>query len=324
MTDRLLELQQENQRLNLLLEKDWLTNTYNKGAAEKKISEQLERCKRGVLLTLDVDNFKKVNDLYGHMVGDELLTAIAEQLRAMFLRNDIIGRVGGDQFAVYISAAQKLESAQQRAVQVRQQLRNVRTQNCDFELSVAAGAAVYQEGDDYRSLFARADADMMKQKRERKKQNGKKSAGSLRGIEMDMIRISAELEESQIEKGAYFRDYETFKSIYRFVERRLERLETKSYIVLLTLTDNHQELVNFEKNDVWMDILHRVIQQQLRAGDVFSQYSSCQYLIMLSDLDEDQADRVAERITKAFYQQADAENEHMLLHHCYPMKRRKK
>lgn len=318
MNTELSKLKQENQRLNHLLEQDWLTQIYNRGATEEKINQFLEKYQMGVMMVIDVDDFKNVNDQYGHLMGDELLIAIAAKLKTMFLRNDIVGRIGGDEFVVFIAASQDETFAEQRAKQVKNQLKTLEVKNCSMNISVTIGAGAYRPGDTYKTIFDRADQMLMLQK-QKKRNSKRKKVDYTRGIEMDMLRIRAELEEARRPKGAYFREYQEFKSIYRFVERRLQRMNSSAYIVLMTLTDSHQNLVEYEKNDDWMETLYDVIQSQLRVGDVFTQYSSCQYLVMLSDIGEDDSEAVADRITEAFYHKADARHEKFLLHHCYPM-----
>lgn len=88
-------LKDENTRLRVLAEHDWLTGLYNRRAAEAHVDEALLKNGGGMLLVLDIDHFKQVNDRYGHLIGDALLCEAARTLRDIFFPRDIIGRVGG-------------------------------------------------------------------------------------------------------------------------------------------------------------------------------------------------------------------------------------
>lgn len=318
MEKELMEIRRENERLRHLADMDRLTEVYNRCAAEEKINERIEEYQCGVLLVLDVDHFKKVNDWYGHLVGDILLQQIALSLQGMFLKTDIIGRVGGDEFVVFLSVDQGEDFAKARARQVKERFRTIDVQSYRLNISVSLGCSAYRKGDNYKSLFDRADKNLMEEKRKRKKKES--SSDPLgRSIEMDILRIQSELRERQEVRGAYLQEYQAFKQIYRFVERRLQRMETSSYIVLVTLTDSQSKVLSLEENLKWMKMLEEIIVSQLRAGDTVTQYSSCQYLIMLADVQASEAETVVERIKRCFYGQAGGDEQEVLVHSCYPL-----
>ena len=62
----------------------------------------------GALLIIDLDNFKTVNDTLGHMVGDRVLSDVAEEMRETFRQQDYLGRIGGDEFSIYAEFDKKL------------------------------------------------------------------------------------------------------------------------------------------------------------------------------------------------------------------------
>lgn len=85
--------------------RDLLTGLYNKGSFENEVKNAIATRKPNnfsVLMIFDFDNFKYVNDTFGHQIGDEVLKAFASILRRAFRTQDIIGRVGGDEFMVYM------------------------------------------------------------------------------------------------------------------------------------------------------------------------------------------------------------------------------
>ncbi|HEY5141168.1 MAG TPA: sensor domain-containing diguanylate cyclase [Methylococcales bacterium] len=81
---------------------DSLTNIWNRSAIMELLNQTLERSRREQLplsvMILDIDFFKRVNDTYGHLVGDEVLIAVAQRLQQVFRNSDFIGRLGGEEF----------------------------------------------------------------------------------------------------------------------------------------------------------------------------------------------------------------------------------
>ena len=143
-------LKDENTRLRVLAEHDWLTGLYNRRAAEAHVDEALLKNGGGMLLVLDIDHFKQVNDRYGHLIGDALLSEAARTLRDIFFPRDIIGRVGGDEFIIYILGGCSQEAVDGRAAQLAERLRKAgRRYGMQWNLSFTLGLAEKQAGDDY-------------------------------------------------------------------------------------------------------------------------------------------------------------------------------
>ena len=86
-------------------EKDVLTGVYNRGAFKDMLEQyfsSLQGADTGVFFMLDIDDFKIINDKYGHLTGDEVLKYVASCLQSVFCEDEIIGRFGGDEFMVFI------------------------------------------------------------------------------------------------------------------------------------------------------------------------------------------------------------------------------
>lgn len=150
--------------LELLLraEKDALTGLYNKGAAMQLIENAISDSKNGVLnalMIIDLDNFKEVNDLLGHAQGDKVLIDTADALNDIFKGGDIVGRIGGDEFVVFMKNLNAISNADILAGKV------VRSVNYTFEheekpihLTCSVGVAIFPyHGNDYEELFNKAD-----------------------------------------------------------------------------------------------------------------------------------------------------------------------
>jgi len=96
-------------RLEYLLDHDFLTGLFNRRRLQQELAHEAERVTRygarGAVLMIDLDNFKDVNDAFGHKAGDDLLRAVAGALRHRVRQTDVVARVGGDEFAMLLPEA---------------------------------------------------------------------------------------------------------------------------------------------------------------------------------------------------------------------------
>ena len=131
--DREIELRKQAQQ-------DPLTGVYNR-AGVKLINARLEQISRGVLFMLDLDDFKSINDNFGHAAGDKLLMAIGHILNETFRADDIVARVGGDEFVAFLSGSDSRALAEQKGQELLERVRNLRIEGIDAVASVSVGAA---------------------------------------------------------------------------------------------------------------------------------------------------------------------------------------
>lgn len=148
----------ETQLLQDRAERDSLTGLYNKGAVQSLIEQYLDFYdSKSVLLIIDVDNFKQVNDRLGHLSGDVLLTSIADILQKQFRSMDIIGRIGGDEFIVLLRGVTDEAVAVRKSEQVLEEMHLLK-QHIPCEISCSIGIAMSpRDGTDYYTLFRNAD-----------------------------------------------------------------------------------------------------------------------------------------------------------------------
>lgn len=321
MKSEIQRLKEENERLKQTAERDWLTGLNNRAATEGQVNRLIEERGYGVMLVLDVDHFKKINNRYGHIVGDHVLRAIAGVLDSMVFKFDVVGRVNGDEFVVYMPVDQDEKFLHERCRQIRDRLKEIHLPGgVVISVSLSAGGSVYGKGDSYDSMFERAERQLSKDGHPTSSGELSQEAEGRRGNFMvDLKQVRGELAEQTLIPGAYCQDYETFKHIYRFVERRLRRAKISSYILLITLTDGNSDFPPLQERERQMEILKEQIQNSLRSGDVFTQYSSCQYLVMIAGATAVNVEMIAGRICEAFYSCIEAGSDRVLLHHCYPM-----
>ncbi len=142
--------------------RDSLTQLLNKNAGKQQIEYYLSHTSsdpKCALLILDLDNFKEVNDHYGHLFGDALLTQVSRILTSLFHSEDIVVRVGGDEFMVLVQGIndRHLLSSQCRRLQ-DMLVYAFQSAITDFKLGCSIGIALCPEhGCDYLNLFAKAD-----------------------------------------------------------------------------------------------------------------------------------------------------------------------
>ena len=146
---------------------DPLTNVPNRRTFERTCREWLQPGRHGFVLAMaDVDDFKTINDRHGHAVGDRLLVSVAETLARSVRSDDLVARVGGDEFAV-LAGGLTLSQAEKRLGAIGRMVQNAtRLVVPDGTApSISIGMAEYSAGDTMESLRQRADAALYEAKR---------------------------------------------------------------------------------------------------------------------------------------------------------------
>ncbi len=138
-------------------ERDPLTGVFNRKVAETAIRDYLKRVQDDevcAFIILDMDNFKEINDVYGHKTGDEVLVKLAGLLSRTFRRSDIVGRFGGDEFILFLENIGSEARVRDRldALYALLGTQEDPELSCSLGVVVARGAAFYEE------LFRHADA----------------------------------------------------------------------------------------------------------------------------------------------------------------------
>ena len=140
---------------------DPLTGIYNKAASRRLVEEYLAENDGhafAALMILDVDNFKTINDTYGHLYGDSVLSDIASRLQGLFRDTDIVGRVGGDEFMVFLKNLPSCQLLQNKAENVIAMFREYFGDRCEGGVSCSLGMALYPlHGETFNDLYRRAD-----------------------------------------------------------------------------------------------------------------------------------------------------------------------
>lgn len=151
-------------------DRDVLTGLLNKAAIEREVCRYLNLKETGCLMIVDIDDFKYINDHFGHLFGDAVLCAFARCFESLYKDSAVIGRFGGDEFIIFI----KNKSGDEVGRLFEKSKRDVQTMinfpiHDDMHLSMSAGATVVRASDnDYRKLLEMADRALYEAKREGK------------------------------------------------------------------------------------------------------------------------------------------------------------
>lgn len=117
-------------------------------------------------LVIDVDNFKSVNDTFGHYYGDKILKGFAKSLKQVFDEEYIIGRIGGDEFAVFSIQQITIDTLNIKCVELNEQLKNMNETDNNIQISASIGGVLTKGNSSYEFLFRQADEVMYSVKQE--------------------------------------------------------------------------------------------------------------------------------------------------------------
>lgn len=153
--------------------RDVLTGLYNREFFEQTVSSAVEKgiITSAAIIFVDIDNFKKVNDMLGHVVGDDVICSTAKRLLGTFRHSDVVARYGGDEFVVFVNGISR-EDLAKRLQQLCDSFRYpYRNNNIEYPVSTSIGAAVFPEdGKSYLQLLDHADSALYVAKRQGKNQ----------------------------------------------------------------------------------------------------------------------------------------------------------
>ena len=156
-------LRDENSRANrnkLLAEIDTLTGVYMRRTGEKQIEVYLQEKVGGVFCIVDFDDFKQINDTYGHIVGDKVLANLAECMKQIVQNNDVLMRLGGDEFGIFLPYVTNLEEAKEKIQRLFNQVRDCRVgEKESIRLSISLGGIIVDKGveSNYETLYRKSD-----------------------------------------------------------------------------------------------------------------------------------------------------------------------
>lgn len=158
----LINIQRQKDELELLegaVSRDYLTGVMNRKGIQEYAEKKLARKEPGrltAMVLIDLDNFKKINDNYGHPFGDLVLVRTGEILMELFGTCGLAGRIGGDEFMAVLSVTD-MEELKKQAEQLKKNPVVLECKGERVEIQFCAGAAVAAPGEDYQDLYRKTD-----------------------------------------------------------------------------------------------------------------------------------------------------------------------
>ncbi|MEO3878522.1 GGDEF domain-containing protein [Rheinheimera fenheensis] len=163
-------LNEHSRKLANLALTDELTQIANRRSFVASVQAEITRCSRlhcgMAFFLLDIDHFKSINDSYGHQAGDEVLRQIARLVKSTLREYDIFGRIGGEEFGIFLS-----ETTRDTALEVAERLRQQVAEETLFidghtlGITISVGIALAKDKTSFEQLYADADAALYQAKR---------------------------------------------------------------------------------------------------------------------------------------------------------------
>ena len=140
-------------------ELDGLTKLLNKITFEELANRVMESLpdEQHAMLLIDIDDFKNVNDQYGHLMGDKIIRCVADELSGIFRKTDLIGRFGGDEYVVLLSKLKSRSMVKIKATEIIKMVLLSCVKKYNLSISISVGVAFSERNDTMNSLFSKTD-----------------------------------------------------------------------------------------------------------------------------------------------------------------------
>ena len=286
---------------------DALTGLSNRSFTESTVNRYLADGVKGALFMIDMDNFKSVNDTYGHIMGDALLKMFADTMRSFSSENDVLCRIGGDEFVMFLNG---ITSKADISGLARDMIANlcvkIREKKIETDVSVSIGIAqAPEDGTDFTTIYNAADKALYYVKNNGKNAfhffSDQKEEERSRGATLvDLKYLREFMARADSGKGAYQLDLDSFHHVYNFIHRVVARSGQEVQTVLFTAYTENAPMVEQTEIDTALEVLEQAIYSSLRRVDVSTRYSSKQVIVILMDANAENGDMVARRIMESF------------------------
>lgn len=305
----ILQTVEKIQGLQKTAQTDALTGLLNKASSEEQLTD-LCKTSSGALLMIDLDSFKLVNDIHGHAMGDKILIAFANILREIMGNDDLIGRMGGDEFVAFCKGVHDEPEIIDRTRQANEMLvaeaKKLMGEDMAIPLGTSIGCVfVPIEGTIFNELYQKADKALYVVK-----QRGKhgcfvyRSDRKLNELEiadtMSLSKMEIILEERGHDEEALLLHPDNFRTVYRFLRRTFRAERHSDCIMLITLNQPEDEEISMsDVSDQFLEMLKSI----LRRSDVVSKSNSTQFIILLYNIGAANVPDVVDRIKERWAQE---------------------
>ena len=287
---------------------DSLTGVYTGNYAEEQIGKILKKVHPGAFMMIDMDNLKHINDTYGHIIGDNVLRMLANTLKENTTPEDVVCRLGGDDFAVFLTEISDRQEIAKKAQNILDMFsENLKKMDCEKAASVSIGIAAFPgDGKSFDMLYKNADKSLYHVKRNGKNAyafySDEKTKDKVLNTGTDLEHIRTMLEGNLEDSSGVFNvEYQDFRRIYSYISRSVKRKHQQVQTLLFTLSGDENENPGLNSEEP-MQTLELAVASSVRMVDVGTRYSNIQYIVILLDTDMDNGSKVADRIVKKFYQ----------------------
>ena len=305
LSDRLDRKIQEVSEMKSRSYKDALTGLWNRAYTEDAVDAMLREGVKGALFMIDMDNFKAINDNYGHLEGDKTLKFFAEIMTKYAGEGDVLCRIGGDEFVTFIKDQTSKSVLGNHAADIISDICH-QLEECKYETNSSVSIGIAQcpeDGTDFKTLYNAADKALYYVKQNGKnsyhffsEQNAAERERSANGI--DMAYLCELMKRSDAGRGAYLIDYDNFHHVYNFIRRLVERSKREVQYALFTI--HEAEGMPESLLAAAAECLEQAVYTSLRRVDVATRYSTKQIIVMLMDTSAENAVIAAERVMNCF------------------------
>lgn len=166
------DTQKELEKYMEMAQMDLMCGIYNKGILEERIKELLREwvdVGKQAMIVVDIDDLKSINDTYGHTFGDEVIISVANLLKKHFNGTELIGRIGGDEFMVFVPYVRDSAQLKQRMGSFLEECNQMLIgKQMDFHVCCSLGATIIREDRNFVTLFQQADRALYEVKKKAK------------------------------------------------------------------------------------------------------------------------------------------------------------
>ena len=299
---------QNNKTIESLTEEatvDKLTGFLNKNSGTRKISNMcLDQS--GAMMIFDLDNFKLVNDLYGHDMGDKVLEAFSDIVRYNTRERDVVSRIGGDEFLAFFCDLKSDTAVKSLTKRLNDQImsgcKSLMGNEFDIPIGISVGVVFVPEiGTDFSLLFQYADSSLY-----RVKQNGKHgyeiydpyvdTSDDMNDLTRELGRVTHLVAERRHRSSAMLLGQDAFTSDYRLLIRMIDYFKGKANKLLFSVTPK-------EPGQKILDTVLRfgeVLQENLRKCDIIFQNRPNQFFVFLPEITDNDNESFINDILEAW------------------------
>ena len=285
---------------------DPMTGLYNKAASERILARLCSE-NTGILMMIDLDSFKLVNDIYGHEMGDRILIRFGELITEAVGEGNMGGRLGGDEFIGFIKNTIDENDVDQITRYLNREIIQSAKEYMGSDMNIPLGASigavrVPTEGKEFDDLFRYADKALYVVKQNGKhgyafyqKNSENRDLDPQNSDNNNIERIKKIIGERNEGKGAYLVNFDRLQVIYKFLNRDNKVSGTKSGFVRISIKSPDENIVADEIKDSFEEAL--IV--NLKKNDVVSRYSG-HFFIIFSNGDSKNYREIIERIVSAW------------------------